>query len=270
MLRIGEFSMLTRISIHMLRHYDEIGLLVPHFVDVNSGYRYYLEDQLPVANAVRALKEMGFSLEKIKSVFEADSDNVKIREKLKTCIDEKKKEIEQGEKQLLLLENTLKSMVDGSPLLNNVVTVKEIPERMVVSYRQIIPSYAHEGTLWNALDEQIASQKIKYSRPSFNIAVFYEKELGEEGVDVEVQRGIVEVHQETEKLSFRVIKPVLAATLTYKGKYDWLAEANIRIENWIRENHFERSGPIFNIYHVSPETETDPKNMITEVCFPIS
>lgn len=30
MFKIGEFSKLSRISIRMLRHYDEIGLLVPN------------------------------------------------------------------------------------------------------------------------------------------------------------------------------------------------------------------------------------------------
>ena len=33
MLRIGEFSVLTQISIYMLRHYNEIGLLMPEYVD---------------------------------------------------------------------------------------------------------------------------------------------------------------------------------------------------------------------------------------------
>ena len=33
MFKIGEFSKLSRISIRMLRHYDEIGLLVPEHTD---------------------------------------------------------------------------------------------------------------------------------------------------------------------------------------------------------------------------------------------
>ena len=33
MFKIGEFSKLSRISIRMLRHYDEIGLLVPEETD---------------------------------------------------------------------------------------------------------------------------------------------------------------------------------------------------------------------------------------------
>jgi len=40
MLRIGEFSKLSRISIRMLRHYDEMGLLKPIHIGPDSGYRY--------------------------------------------------------------------------------------------------------------------------------------------------------------------------------------------------------------------------------------
>ena len=41
MLKIGDFSKLSRVSIRMLRHYDEIGLLKPVWIDPESGYRYY-------------------------------------------------------------------------------------------------------------------------------------------------------------------------------------------------------------------------------------
>lgn len=37
MFKIGEFSKLTMISIKMLRHYDEIGLLAPETVDSFTG-----------------------------------------------------------------------------------------------------------------------------------------------------------------------------------------------------------------------------------------
>lgn len=43
----------------MLRHYDEIGLLIPEHMDDFTGYRYYSECQLPVANKIQALKSMG-------------------------------------------------------------------------------------------------------------------------------------------------------------------------------------------------------------------
>ena len=46
MLKIGDFSKLSRVSIRMLRHYDDIGLLKPAETDTFTGYRYDREDQL--------------------------------------------------------------------------------------------------------------------------------------------------------------------------------------------------------------------------------
>ena len=37
MLKIGEFSKLSRVSIRMLRHYDDIGLLKPALIDDFTG-----------------------------------------------------------------------------------------------------------------------------------------------------------------------------------------------------------------------------------------
>lgn len=62
MLRIGDFSKLSRVSIRMLRHYDKIGLLIPESVDESTGYRYYSESQLPEADTIQALRTMGFGL----------------------------------------------------------------------------------------------------------------------------------------------------------------------------------------------------------------
>jgi hypothetical protein len=39
MIRIGDFSKLSRVSVKTLRCYDEMGLLKPVSVDVFTGYR---------------------------------------------------------------------------------------------------------------------------------------------------------------------------------------------------------------------------------------
>lgn len=58
MLKIGEFSKLSRVSVRMLRHYDEVGLLAPSEVDPMTGYRYYSERQLITAGRIAALRSM--------------------------------------------------------------------------------------------------------------------------------------------------------------------------------------------------------------------
>src|SRR3954470_15003809 len=46
---IGDFARMTHLSIKALRHYHEVGVLVPAEVDPSSGYRFYRTDQVPVA-----------------------------------------------------------------------------------------------------------------------------------------------------------------------------------------------------------------------------
>lgn len=62
MFKIGEFSKLSRNPHPVLRHYDEIGLLVPEETDPWTGYRRYAAAQLMTANRITALRGLGFSL----------------------------------------------------------------------------------------------------------------------------------------------------------------------------------------------------------------
>lgn len=59
MLKIGEFSKLSHVSVRMLRHYDEIGLLHPQRVDPITGYRLYGEEQLFTASKINVYRGMG-------------------------------------------------------------------------------------------------------------------------------------------------------------------------------------------------------------------
>ena len=86
MLKIGDFSKLSRISIRMLRHYDEIGLLTPKSIDDFIGYRYYAKEQLPIADRISSLKNMGFRLSAIGEILknydnpQALSDFLKVKQ----------------------------------------------------------------------------------------------------------------------------------------------------------------------------------------------
>ena len=68
MIKIGDFSKLSLVSIKTLRYYDEMGLLKPVHVDQFTGYRYYSASQLPRLHRILALKDLGFSLEQIARV----------------------------------------------------------------------------------------------------------------------------------------------------------------------------------------------------------
>ncbi|MBE6822401.1 MAG: MerR family DNA-binding transcriptional regulator, partial [Ruminococcaceae bacterium] len=145
MLKIGDFSKLSRISIRMLRHYDEIGLLVPKSTDSFTGYRYYGEDQLPIAGQINSLKDMGFSLATIGEILKIYDDPQKLAEFLSVKQAEVEAEAKEIAHRLLLLKTAIKRLrKDGTAMSYN-VTLKTLPERYVASVRQIIPSYEYEG-----------------------------------------------------------------------------------------------------------------------------
>jgi DNA-binding transcriptional MerR regulator len=62
LLTIGRFARLCRLSVKQLRHYDDLGLLVPRRVDADSGYRYYSPEQARDALTIALLREMDLPL----------------------------------------------------------------------------------------------------------------------------------------------------------------------------------------------------------------
>ncbi len=65
MFKIGDFSKLTKVSIHMLRYYDEAGLFEPAYIDPFTGYRQYAIEQIPLLNKLVFLRDAGFTIAEI-------------------------------------------------------------------------------------------------------------------------------------------------------------------------------------------------------------
>jgi DNA-binding transcriptional MerR regulator len=72
MVNIGEFARYAGVSVRMLRHYDRLGLLVPDGVDPSTGYRRYSAHQLPRLNRLIALKDLGFTLDQVGPILDAE------------------------------------------------------------------------------------------------------------------------------------------------------------------------------------------------------
>src|SRR4051812_1290359 len=71
LLRIGEFSRASSLSVKTLRAYHEAGLLVPEVVDPATAYRSYSVAQLTDAAVIRRLRQFDLPLESIRVVLDA-------------------------------------------------------------------------------------------------------------------------------------------------------------------------------------------------------
>lgn len=269
MLKIGDFSKLSRISIRMLRHYDEIGLLVPISTDNFTSYRYYSESQLPIASRITALKDMGFSLSNISQILKVYDDTQALSQFLAIKQAELLEEAKETKHRLLLLETTIKRLEKDGINMNYNVTLKELPQRNVASVRKIIPAYNQEGVLWNILMKETAPLHLQYEDPCYSLAIFHDGEYKESDVDVEVQILVKGSYNDTEHVVFKTVAPIQFASATYTGSYEKISEVNEAVANWVRDNDYEFDGVNFCIYHVSPSQTQNPDELVTEVCYPV-
>jgi DNA-binding transcriptional MerR regulator len=79
MLSIGRFADASGLTVKALRHYDEIGLLVPARVDPDNGYRYYDAAQVEDAVTIRRLRALELPLDEISALLEADGETLRDR-----------------------------------------------------------------------------------------------------------------------------------------------------------------------------------------------
>jgi DNA-binding transcriptional MerR regulator len=135
MLKIGEFAMLAHISIRMLRHYDELGLLKPAHIDRESGYRYYSLDQLPRLNRILALKDLGLALEEIRLLLNETLTVEEIRGMLKLKQAQLYKHIAEERARLRRVENRLGYIEQEGRLPDAEIVIKPQTNLHVISLR---------------------------------------------------------------------------------------------------------------------------------------
>ena len=266
MLKIGDFSKLSRVSVRMLRHYDDIGLLKPAVTDAFTGYRYYREEQLLVMGRITALKDMGFALADIVRILEIYDD----RDQMDAFLSAREEELSRLSKEtayrLTLLETARKRLREEQNM-NYDVTVRTIPERYAATVQMIVPRYEDEGMLWGMMAE--SRKPLIPAEPCLATATFLDKEYKEENVEIMVSMTVKGTYEDTEHVKFKTLPAVKVASCIIKGSYEQMGDATATVVSWINENGYQISGPMFNIYHVGPVQTQNPDEYVTEVCFPI-
>ena len=269
MLKIGDFSKLSRISIRMLRHYDEIGLMTPRSTDHFTGYRYYSEDQLLKAVRINSLKDMGFSLAAIGELLKSYDDPGELAKFLEVRRVEVLEEMKESGQRLKLLDAAIQRLRKDDLAMNYSVALKTVPQRYVASVRDIIPAYNQEGLLWKRLGEETHDRNLQMADPAYSLAVFHDRDFRDGDVDVEIQVSVKGTYKDTEHVVFKTVPNVEIASAVYKGSYDQITDVNLEVANWVRDNEYEFNGPMFCIYHVSPAQTQNPEELVTEVCYPV-
>lgn len=269
MLKIGEFSKISRVSIRMLRHYDEIGLLKPSDIDSFTGYRYYSVDQLPIVGRITALKDMGFNLAVIGEILASYEDKEVLAGYLSIKEAELRELSQQTKMRLRLLETAMNRLRKEDDTMKYDVTLKTLPERYAATVRMTIPCYEQEGMLWSVLSSETAHLNLLPDEPCYCSVVYCDGEYKEKDVEVEAQKTVKGNYPDTEHVKFKTLPEVTFASATYKGPYSLIPEVNTAVARWVQDNGYKYDGLSFNIYHVTPHDTSNPEEFVTEICYPV-
>ena len=144
------------------------------------------------------------------------------------------------------------------------VTIATLPQMTVAGLRRIISDYNAEGVLWQEIMPLLEKSGTRLPDGGIGGATYHDADYREADVDVEVWAPF----DAAPPLECRTLPTQRIVTTTVRGDYSQMPAATTAIGAYIAE-HGLRTGPMFNIYRVSPAQSSDPSSWVTDVCFPI-
>jgi Predicted transcriptional regulators len=155
--KVGELAKITGLTIRTLRYYDQIGLFSPSG-RTEAGYRLYTESDLGRLQQILSLKELGLSLEQIKSVLAENA--ISLYEIVTMQMDRLRESIRNQQRLLFELERAAAHLRDSkSP---SVESFTRIMQMMRLNHERY---FDERQAVWNAhLDRLGAYLKERFER----------------------------------------------------------------------------------------------------------
>jgi len=248
MFKIGEFSRLSRVSVRMLRHYDQLGLLTPSQTDPFTGYRYYSAEQLPRLNRIIALRDLGFSLEQIAGMLEQDLSTDQLLGMLRLKRAEVETQLQSEQQRLARLEVRIRQLHESPAHGSYDVIVREIVPELAATLREVAADDDRIQQMFDIVETYVVQfEGARADRPPFSI--YYDDDYREKDVDAEVAVPLKYAIPENERVRVRQM-PRLSqvACVVHVGEYADIYQAYNSLLAWIEANGYRMVGPIREVY----------------------
>src|SRR5574341_1896663 len=269
MIRIGDFSKLSRVSVKTLRYYDEMGLLKPIEADPFTGYRLYEYSQLSTLNRILALKDLGFSLEEIGHLLDDGLSVEQMRGMLKLREIEARQKVREEAERLERIKARLRQIEQENLMSKYDVVIKSVEAVKAASVRGVIPTPPEQGGLWGELEGYLELQHVHPNGACFTL--YHDDEYKERDWDVEVCEPINADVSESERVKVQTLPalPAVACTL-HNGPFVTIGEAYNAIGKWITDNGYRITGPCREVYlRPSKDNSQNDPETVTEIQFPV-
>jgi DNA-binding transcriptional MerR regulator len=264
MLKIGDFSKLSRVSVIALRYYDELGLLKPTQVDRFTGYRYYSLDQLPRLNRILALKDLGFSLEETVRLLDDTLSPEQMRALLRAKQAEIKQRVAEEQARLARVEARLRQIEQEDSMPAYEVTLKRLDPLTVAAVRDTIGSIDDIGRLFDEVYAYLAACGVKPAGPA--LAIWHNDECE---LDAEAAVPIADTLPEQGRVIVREIPAIeTAAGVVHRGSYSAMSQAYYALQTWAAMHEYRTVAPERTTY-IRGGKDPHDESYVTEILFPV-
>lgn len=155
-LTIGEVSKIKHVSAKSLRYYEKLGILIPAYINMNTGYRYYTVEQLLMIELIHICVELGIPLKNFKKYI-TTQENIDIEKLLidgEQIVNEKIKKL-QAQKQFL---SNVFTHVKRTNTVKDIgkVFIEDIPDRyfLTIDYEDDLSDYKAVNLYYSNLFKQ--------------------------------------------------------------------------------------------------------------------
>lgn len=273
MYSIGDLAQLGGVTPRMLRHYHELGLLVPAEVDDGTGYRRYHETQLADLLQLLALKGLGFSLSDIGRVAKGGVNPAELRgmlllrrTELEAELAEASARLERVESHIRRLENEMSNKSDRAVD----VATKRLPAVHLAVASGVSPTFnsADIGPVIQPLYPRLLDALVSAGIDIVGSPTAYYDDAADGGIGVHA--GFPVDPSITELAGFEIVdlpEVELAAAAVHLGDMATVDVDTVApVLGWIEANGFRTTGYSREVYLHCPD---DLSQWRTELQFPI-
>lgn len=266
---IGDVAKMFHLSVSSLRHYEKTGLVMPEYVDEDTGYRYYSTRQFEALNTIRYLRVLDMPLTEIAD-FLQNREVERIEEKLrlqKAAVIEKQKELQRIERKI---DNRLRQLQEAQTASLDVIEEVQISACSIVWMEDSLEIH-------NALDMEDPVRRLQQSEDAAEALVF----LGKVGIGISASHlqeqqfdqydGIFLVLDKEDNFEGKTmtLPDTLCVRIRFRGSHAEAPAKYRKLLSYIREHHMEITGFSREITIIDSGITNDIEKFVTEITIPV-
>lgn len=236
-----------------LRHYDDIGLFRPAWVDPTNDYRYYSAAQLAHLNRILALKDLDVPLAEITRLIAEGADlRVRLESQRKALLRKR----DEMDRTLARLDISIELAGATSP--DPDVVVRQQPAELIAGLERALKPGEDLGGPFYELEAAVRDAGVRAPRPPMTIYHPAPR-------FAEVAVPITSQFEAVPPIGIRTLRAERVVSVIHSGGYEGMDDARRSLEQWVAGSGYSPTGPLRVLYmRFSAEEELDvPDQFLT-------